>query len=129
MDARGVPRDAVTYTTLLQLHRLDPQAALGLLADAKRRGVPFGADVYARVVRTLMWAGLPEHASQLLQSMEASGVPPDAGVYAAAVKAAESVGLLDDADRLHRMGELARQARRRREAERERAGQGQPGQD
>ena len=129
MDAAGVPRDEVTYATLLQLHRFDPQQvnaiaartptvlsspthlranccpiwqAMQLLAEAKRRGVHCGAATYGKAVRTLLWARLAEPAWQLIHSMETAGVQPDAQFYEAAVRAAESVGLLDDADRLHR---------------------------
>ena len=102
MDAAGVLRDEVTYATLLQLHRFDPQQAMQLLAEAKRRGVQCGPATYGKAVRTLLWARLAEPAWQLIDSMEAAGVQGDAQFYEAAVRAAESVGLLDDADRLHR---------------------------
>lgn len=102
MEEGGIARDEATYATLLMLHKLDPQRALALLADAKSRGVVCGTATYAQVVRTLWWAGLSDHAWQLIDSMEPGGVVPDGRFFESAARAAASVGLVDDADKLHR---------------------------
>ena len=104
MDEYNVERDEVTYSALLDVHKLNPPKVLELLAEARRTlegGIKWPS-TYAKAVRSLWWAGLPDHARQLTESMEANGILPDRGFYERVILAAESAGLQTDADRLHR---------------------------